>query len=42
MYYITEAGQAYLNAWVQACKEYQRVMDALSQAYMSKKQVMTK
>jgi PadR family transcriptional regulator, regulatory protein PadR len=36
MYYITEAGEAYLHAWVQACKEYQRVMDALSQAYKSR------
>ncbi len=33
MYYITEAGQAYLDAWVEACKEYRRVMDALSRAY---------
>ena len=36
MYYITEAGQAYLDAWVQACKEYRRVMDALSRAYSSR------
>jgi PadR family transcriptional regulator PadR len=36
MYYITEAGQAYLDAWVQACKEYRRVMDALSRAYTSR------
>jgi poly-beta-hydroxybutyrate-responsive repressor len=36
MYYITEAGQAYLDTWVQACKEYRRVMDALSRAYMSR------
>ena len=33
MYSLTEAGQAYLDAWVQACKEYRRVMDALSRAY---------
>jgi hypothetical protein len=37
MYYITEAGEAYLNAWVQACKEYRRVMDALSRAYKSRR-----
>jgi PadR family transcriptional regulator, regulatory protein PadR len=36
MYYITEAGQAYLDAWVQACKEYRRVMDALYRAYTSR------
>jgi hypothetical protein len=30
MYYITEAGQAYLGAWVEACKEYRRVVDSLS------------
>ena len=36
MYYITEAGEEYLEAWVQACKEYRRVMDALSRAYMSR------
>ncbi len=33
MYYITEAGQAYLEAWLEACKGYQRVMDAISRAY---------
>jgi len=33
MYYITKAGQAYLDAWVEAVKEYRRVIDALSQAY---------
>jgi poly-beta-hydroxybutyrate-responsive repressor len=36
MYYITAAGDGYLDAWVQACKRYRRVMDALSQAYTSK------
>ncbi len=36
MYYITEAGDRYLDAWVQACKRYRRVMDALSQAYTSR------
>ena len=35
MYYITEAGEAYLEAWIRASKEYRRVMDALSRAYMS-------
>ena len=33
MYAITEVGQAYLGAWVQAAKEYRRVMDTLSRAY---------
>jgi DNA-binding PadR family transcriptional regulator len=32
-YYITDNGEGFLDAWVQACKEYSRVMDALSQAY---------
>ena len=36
MYYITEAGQAYLDSWLRACKEYRRVMDALSRAYASR------
>jgi PadR family transcriptional regulator, regulatory protein PadR len=36
MYYITEAGEAYLEAWVQASKGYQRVMDALARAYASR------
>ena len=36
MYYITEAGDGYLDAWVQACRRYRRVMDALSQAYTSR------
>ena len=36
MYYITEAGQAYLDAWVEAANEYRRVMDALSRAYASR------
>jgi PadR family transcriptional regulator PadR len=36
MYYITEVGQAYLDAWVQAAKEYRRVIDALSRAYTSR------
>jgi DNA-binding PadR family transcriptional regulator len=36
MYYITEVGQAYLDAWVQAAKEYRRVIDTLSRAYTSR------
>ncbi len=36
MYYITEAGQAYLDVWVEAANEYRRVMDALSRAYASR------
>ena len=36
MYYITEAGQAYLDAWVEAAKEYRRLIDVLSQAYASR------
>ena len=33
MYSITDDGEAYLDAWVEACKEYGRVMDNLSRAY---------
>ena len=36
MYYITEAGQAYLDARDEAAKEYRWVIDALSQAYASR------
>jgi len=36
MYSIREDGQAYLDAWIQAAKEYRRVMDALSRAYTSR------
>ena len=36
MYYTTQAGDTYLNAWVQACKGYRRVIAALSQAYASR------
>jgi PadR family transcriptional regulator, regulatory protein PadR len=37
MYYVTEAGEAYLDAWVQASKGYRRVMDTLSRVYTSRK-----
>ena len=36
MYYITEAGQAYLDAWIEAANEYRWLIDALSQAYVSR------
>jgi PadR family transcriptional regulator len=36
MYYITEAGQAYLDAWVEAAKEYRRLIVVLSEAYASR------
>ena len=32
-YTITEAGEAYLAAWAQACKDYQRLMDAFARVY---------
>ena len=35
MYHITEAGEAHLEAWLEAYKGYQRVIDALSRAYRS-------
>ncbi len=33
MYYITEAGEGYLDAWIRASKDYRQTMDALYQAY---------
>ncbi len=36
MYYITSLGDGYLDAWVQACKRYRPVIDALSQTYTSR------
>ena len=36
MYYSTEAGNEYLDGWVQACKRYRRVTDVPSQAYKSR------
>lgn len=36
-YYITAAGEAYLDAWVEAHKGYGRLMDALFRAYTSRR-----
>ena len=36
MYSITEAGESYLAAWAEACKQYQNVMDCFYQAYTSR------
>ncbi len=33
MYSITDAGEAYLAAWAEACKNYQRLMDEFSRVY---------
>jgi PadR family transcriptional regulator len=33
MYAITEAGEAYLAAWAEACKNYQRLMDEFARVY---------
>ena len=33
MYSITDAGEAFLETWVEACEKYREVMDSLSQAY---------
>jgi poly-beta-hydroxybutyrate-responsive repressor len=33
VYTLTDAGDEYLEAWAQACKHYQQVMDAFYQAY---------
>ena len=36
MYYITEAGEEYLDAWAEACKQYQQVIDSFSRVYRSR------
>jgi PadR family transcriptional regulator PadR len=33
MYAITEAGEAYLQAWAQACAKYHRLMDQCARVY---------
>jgi len=33
MYSITEAGEGFLEAWVEACEQYRRVEDTLSEVY---------
>jgi PadR family transcriptional regulator PadR len=33
MYAITEAGEAHLEAWAQACKQYQQHMDEFARVY---------
>jgi PadR family transcriptional regulator PadR len=33
MYAITEAGEAYLEAWAEACAKYHRLMDQFAQVY---------
>ena len=35
MYSITEAGEDFLEAWVEACEQYRRVEDTLSDVYRS-------
>src|SRR5215217_4040875 len=35
VYSITEEGEAFLGAWVEACEQYRRVEDALSRVYKS-------
>jgi len=32
-YAITEDGEAYLEAWAEACKDYQRLMDEFARLY---------
>ena len=36
MYSITDEGEAYLEAWAEACKQYQQVMDEFSRVYRSR------
>jgi PadR family transcriptional regulator PadR len=33
MYAITDAGEAYLKAWAEACEKYHRVMDQFARVY---------
>ena len=33
VYAITEAGEAYLEAWAKACKDYQQLMDEFARVY---------
>jgi PadR family transcriptional regulator, regulatory protein PadR len=33
MYVITDAGEAYLKAWAEACEKYHRLMDQFAQVY---------
>lgn len=35
IYSITEAGEAYLDLWVESLEQYQQTMDAFLQAYRS-------
>ncbi len=39
MYSITEAGEAFLDAWIEGCEKYREVMDALSRAYTTTRTV---
>ena len=36
MYSVTEAGEAYLAAWAEAAKNYQRLMDEFARVYGSR------
>jgi PadR family transcriptional regulator PadR len=36
MYSISEAGETYLDAWADACKQYQQVIDSFSRVYRSR------
>ncbi len=36
MYSLTEAGETYLDAWADACKQYQQVIDSFSRVYRSR------
>jgi poly-beta-hydroxybutyrate-responsive repressor len=36
MYFITDEGEAYLEAWADACKQYQQVMESFSRVYSSR------
>jgi PadR family transcriptional regulator PadR len=36
MYAISEAGETYLDAWADACKQYQQVIDSFSRVYRNR------
>lgn len=36
VYSITDAGEEYMAAWAEECKEYQKILDCFYQAYRSR------
>lgn len=42
MYTITQEGEAYLDEWAEACKQYQRVLSSFAQAYTSNRSLRSR